>query len=889
MLTFFLAIAANFAAMLLAPKPKLPSARRYGLNEFEFPTASEDRAQQLGFGTFRAFGNVIWYGDYLAREVKKRVRVNMFKTAHQTIGYRYHVGMWMTLCALPCDEVTEIRLGDQLIWSGSLPLSKTTVTTLDVHKEFTSAEGQEVPDGLSGRLMFFNHAVPESASRYTPLANKYMEDQLGEAVPAYPNTLHVVWLGPSSDASVEIPIPGFGAGAKLRKPAGFVGSSPRIEALSVVLKRRPDVSAALSTNTRSISYPVQGSLGSSNVRAAVDAFLAEVGDINGDANPALATLELLSTRSSSVGPMLSPYLFDIEAFFQAARRLKDESHGISFPWETSKPVDEVVSDVLLQTAGVLETNPRTAEMQMRLLRSDDEPVAIFDASNIERFDSFTRTNIREAPNVVEIIFQDRDYNWQPRVVRAKNLAGIRAAGSVRVETVEYLGVTREPLASILATRELRKLSGPFASAAFSGRVSTGMVLKPGDPIQVTHPTLGQSLRMRVTSARFLSMTNRGRVGIECVEDIFRSGTSAVIDVPPPPDAPYAGPPVSLVSPVLTLAPYALTGDEADHLMYYGQDPGFGVDSYEAAVQEGLTTWDYQREPEYFNGSQEPAIVGTTTAAWAPEMSTSGTMFLDLTPEAVGQWKRNSRGKLYLVAGSEWMSCASWFLDSTGRKLTVKSPVRGIFDTLPEAHPAGTPVTLLLGYVLDEGRVKTHQATGALEFDGPTAAVVRAESKGAGGKLDLLFAPESQASWQYNLARSRAPKPLPPGRFSVGGRLGALVDTGSLLSVSRSSAVSVSWVNRNRLARVEAGYFGTGNSAEPGVLVAFLVEFQTDAGAWQQHGAWRAANAGDTLANFDAAGIPAGARKLRVSFESRRAAGAGFAVSARGTAYFQLNA
>ncbi|GJI97045.1 hypothetical protein RugamoR57_37630 [Duganella caerulea] len=887
MFNFFIALIINLVIAAITPVPKSPRARQYQLSEFQFPTATEDRAQPLGFGTFQVAANVLSVFDYDAREVTKSVKAGLFKTTKVSLGYRYYVGMWLSLSAATCDSVREVRLGDHLVWAGDQPLSRTAVTNLDVNSTWTASEGQEISDGLVGRFAFYNHAVDVAdsaiSSPYVPLDTAYLAGEIGQPVPAYPNTLHAVFLGPSA-ASVGL------IGKPISTPQyGFVGSSPNISPLLLTLKRLPVLTAALgggSRDFRVISYPFAGSVSHGDyTRADLDGWLAARADVSGDANPAFAILELLTTRLPGVGPRLSTYAIALETFFRAADVLHSEGNGVSFAWESSRSVGEVIGDLLKQLNGQLEINERTGQLQLTLIRETDAPVMTFDDSNIIELTSFSRISVEEAPNVIQVPFVDRQLDWQSRVASTSNPTGLRSAGAEIARSNEYIGVSRADLAGLLASRDIRVVSSPLASATWTATVPTGTVLKPGNLIILHPPGSDLTVRMRIASSRFANWSSRLRVELEAIEDVFRNGVSSGTTTPTlPPSTPIA-PPESLTAATLAPAPYALTGDDYDQLLYLGTDPSTSTSSFQLAVQEGLTAWSDYDTATYDADRHEPAISAFLVAALAASTQ-SPTLQFSLTDAAVEQWSRATRGQVYIVAGSEWMVAGTWSL--SGNTLTATAVERGIFDTVPGRFAAGTSVKLVLGYAIYPARLRTYVAAG-YELPGLTSAVGRADSYGAGGRLEAVNAVGSQASWTYvsTPGGARAPKPLPPGAVKIGSSWGALSVADVVPAVTRAATVTLNWVNRNRLARATAGYYTALSDNEPGVTLSYALDWETSPGVFTNFGTYTTGSAGATTGVVNLGSVPAGARMIRIRVQTNRPAGGSFAQSAIVEMFWQL--
>lgn len=879
--SFAFSLLLNLVIALLSPKPKFPDAKKYGLGELDVPTATEDRAQTIGWGTFQSAGNVIWFGDYRADAVKEDVDTSLFTSTSVTRGYEYRIGLWMTLCGTTCDRVQEVRYGDRVLWAGDLELSKTGVTVLDVNGRYKDTEDAQTYSGLAGRFLFFNHRVLEG-DEYTPLRNVYMEQQLGGAskVPAYPNTLHCVFLGPSADlgASAAFVIGGFLSDAfnqmVLGNRTGFVGSGPNISPLKFTLSRMPDLTDAF-PDSMSVTYPLPGPLSNVQVRAALEDVISATQSVEGDANPALVELEVLTSRVPGLGPKLYPWAIDTASYLRAAQAYAGERHGVSFAWETSRAINELLADLAEQTQSTRETDERTGRIRTKLVREGDAVVAAFDESNIIELQSFTRTNPDTAPNRITVPFVDRGLNWVERVAIAKNPAGAKAAGGVIDYRADFLGVSRADLAGLLASREARRYGSALARASWTGVVAVGTILKPFDLVTLKHPRLGITVRMRVVSARFASYSGRLRVELEAVEDVFRSGIAGSSTISPPPVSGSPDAPTALTSAQLQLAPYALHGDEADHLIYSALDSDTATDTYRVAYQEA-SAWVADSTVSYADTEQEPAIVATlSNALLTTDYSTN--VALVLTDAAKEQWKRATRGRVYLTIGSEWLSCSSWSL--AGNVLTAQGIVRGLFDTIPGSFAAGAAVRLMLGYVVLPKRCKTHTGGGLPDADGYAKLTVRAESRGPGGVLGVASTAASAASWDYAEGSTRASLPLPPHYVRLNATIGSLAEVETPPVLARASSVQLTFLHRNRLARSTAGYYDQGNDYEAGTQVFYRLEWESNTpGAWSWNDGEQGAGVGVSTVSINTASVTAGARRLRARVSVRRATAGGYVSS-----------
>ncbi|PPE69510.1 phage tail protein [Caldimonas thermodepolymerans] len=901
MLSFVVFLIANIALQLLAPKPDIPKPKRYGLNEFSLPTATEDRSLPMIFGTVPVAGNLIWVGDYYANEVSEEVSTGWFSSAERTLGYKYHIGMWLTLANCPCDSVQGVLWGDRTAWKGTLTLSRTTTTDLMLNYSYAASEGQEIEDGIAGVLRFYNQSRNDyQTGNPAPLPNPYVAGQLGVSeVPSYPDICHVVLLGPSSgylDGG-----PGGGLLNKFyertHKRSGFVGSSPHIPALQVILKRLPDVKTILHTfhgnlfnsASRGYAYPLTGPFdGSGTLESYINSFIDSVADIGGDANPAFVIAELLCARSQYVGPRLSPFALDWGSFMRAAEKLKSEGMGVSFAWEKSRSVGDVISDVCKQINATLHIHERLGVLSLRLIRESDESVYTFDSSNIVNFASATRTTTNEAPNEIQVPYSDRAMQFDTRRAVAKNTALVQQVGTVISREEEFIGVSNSRVASLLATRTLRSLAASLMQVRFTATVPAGTILKPGDVVTVAHERLGQALRMRITTARWNDYNNRQQVEFEAIEDVFRDGSIEYEDTPEVPAEPAPSVTEPVTSPVLVAAPYALSLDEYERPLYYAEATSPAARQYRLSVAQGVSVWAYERAT-YASEYAAPAVSGTLDAVLSSYL-TGTSAKLNLTNGARDALLAlGLRGEVLAIVDGEWLAASGFSL--SGNLLTISTLKRGLFDTVPQRHEAGTKVTLLLGYAVGQVRMQTRLSTSGPTLPGVTSVAVRADTRGPGGTVWAFD--EAAGDTEATLAAqtynpSRCVLPLPPAYVTISSRFGCTSPLDNTLEISRSTSALLAWRNRNRLSALRESAFSAMNDPEPSAYVEYVVDWETTGGSGVfTSNSFVSAAAGASQATINTSTIPTGARLVRVSVRSARPSGSGTVRSATYQYFWRL--
>lgn len=187
---------------LLRPKPGIQHAQAAGLNQFNFPTATEDRAIPVVWGIcLTEAPNVVWYGDYRAVPITKKVKTGLFSKKRVTVGYQYYIGMHLALCHRGA-SVLEVRAGDKVLWTG-------TALDADVFINLPAVFGGDEKEG--GVVGTFTFASGGPAQAVHP----YLASRIGGSVPAFRGVTAAIWQG------------------------GYIGTSPYIKPFAFVLRRLP--------------------------------------------------------------------------------------------------------------------------------------------------------------------------------------------------------------------------------------------------------------------------------------------------------------------------------------------------------------------------------------------------------------------------------------------------------------------------------------------------------------------------------------------------------------------------------------------------------------------------------------------------------------------------
>lgn len=842
-----IAIGALTTAMQLR---KAPKAQRYSLSDFTYNTNDQGRALTRVFGRVPVTGHLAWWGNYRAVEKTKKVRTFGITVGRQSLGWEYYIGMWLHLTGGCVERVREIYYGDKLVWSGNVALSKTGSTSIAVDKRWDEAEGAQVKSGLAGTFVFWNIERPIGNNSALPV-DAYLAAQLGENPPMYPNSCHVRF-------------------------DGFVGTSPQIPSIKIVVEDLTAPAALLAGRTRTISYPVAGELTDATVYAAVQSFVDGARNVNGSANPVFAIAEIATKSDPSFGARLSPYLLDLDSFMRAAYRVKEDGLGVDFPWESTTPSSEQIEQLLQLVNGHLDHDPRTGLLKLELVRESDEPAFEFDSSNLIRLGKFERSVIAEAPNVFEVRYADRDDKYLEKTVTVRNIAGVRSAGREIKLSQDYLGLTTRAVTSRVATRLKRSSVSSLASLEFTGVVPGGTVLKPGQLITVDHETEGL-LRMRILSARFGDYSNRQEVDIEAIEDVFRDGNGSLSGSDPGTTLPEDVLPSNAVEAARVFyAPASLTDGENDQAMVLVAPSSAYQTAYR--VEMALTTAGTFDDDTAFrvDGVHEFAAYGTTTAAVAENASFS--VQLSAASAAVVARNNAESPTPYVCLGNPttadhvWLKAASVSLNTTTNVATITpSGGHGIWGTWPLRFASGTEAWIAYDYVLDPGALQTvltrafNDTTVAAQFagfDGSNPwAFIRAGNRENPTPVQLPTLAGTEVGGSGSATVSA--RPWTAGRTRINGVEGAFAETDSLPLIPRAGTLSVSWVNRSRASRADSNY---NSSSTSGVEQNSRVQFFVDTRPAPGTGTWIRRHTGTLtagesqsalLASMDSLGVASG--------------------------------
>lgn len=632
------------AQLLLAPKPNIQNAKPSDLNDFKFPTAS-DRAIPVFWGQIRHKGlNTLWYGDFEAAPIKKKVKTGLFTSTKQTIGHKYLAGMQLALgfCSDKGEpyygsetKLKEIWFGDELAWSGE---------AAGGDRIYIDKPGLYGGDdlggngGVSGWVVFYDGSRGDVIGAQH--ADPYLENVIGaEKISGYRGLSYLVF-------------------EKFN-----LGNSPSIKPISVV----------------TTSYPSAWTY---------DFEKYEV--VEGDANPAFMALEILMNSAWGLG--LPDSQINIQSFELAAETLFNEGMGMSMLIDSQRSWKEVLQEIERHTQGMIRENQKTGQIEFKLIRNDfvTEELPVIDASVYESVADMNRGSIATMHTKYSVKFTDRDSNYEQRTVSAQNLGLFNEKQDVSSATGEFAGFTRVELAQRAAEREVINLSVNLARVQLTCN-RKAYDLNVGDPVLLEMPEYNfPATIMRVTDIDLGTLT-KGKIKLSLIQDAFGyTGSiyngdqkSKWIDVNLPPQ--------NLQNVLMLEAPRAMANNTIL----------IAADKFGSAMAYKLR---YKRtsDPSYMDGPLSGFTPnGTPTAALVATSTTfdiQGDGLQDLE-SATDQERREGANLAYIDTGdpltSEFISFgyANSYNEST-KTITLRQVWRGCLGTLPAAHTQAARIWFL---------------------------------------------------------------------------------------------------------------------------------------------------------------------------------------------------
>lgn len=739
-------ILVSAALIILTAKDPQSNLKAKGLDDFTFPTATEDRAIPYVVGDVLVDGpNLTWYGNLWTYPVTQKIAKNgpMGNHKNVTVGFEYYVGFEIALCLGPVEALKEIWYGEYLIYSGSWAFN--APLQIDQSNLFG---GSGNGGGIRFIIDFKRGTADQTISTYMAAVDGFNSAPWGYR---HLGICKLVFRGPS--VALGTPTTGYhlhGTG----RSSGYIGETTHVEPVKARVTR----------------YPNQLGIPSGHHI------------LPSGANPAAVLFELLTGNyfpytGTRIAPGLEAYEVDAASFLASAETLFTENMGINFQWQRDAPPRDLVDDILVHINGILREDPSTGKVGLQLLRGDyDVPsLPVFDRSNITDLEGIQRQAISSMVNRVTYTYTEPSQGEPVRTASVSSYAGLFMAGAEAAVSLDLTMFHDGAVANRRAQTHLNSLSSPI----FSGSLTTDLrawgmgvgdrfVLnwESGDP-DISSVTGLVCIVNRISYADLAD----SRITLGFSQDVFSLG-NAIFQTPPDSEwVPPAGAPEQVTSYKVMELPFGLLGgftpnilalwadrpnETSTHLEVFVNTASEGY----AAVEEVtgffpycLLAFDVPASSSFSVSSGNPSAWRTDLSPFVYDSSTGvvAAEFRDINYLVPGltEAQINSRKVNLFLIGDEIVGIRNYVQESEG-VWSLYTLMRGMYGTLPEAHAAGAVLRKIgQALILDDLTMETgaawslklraHNYSGYLELEDITAVTGT-----VAGTAELPYPPSASA-------------------------------------------------------------------------------------------------------------------------------------------------
>lgn len=661
----------------------------------------------------------------------------------QTVGYRYFMSLHLIMCYGPIDEILKMRIGDRNMYrsindgGNDENITSTGNYVVSGKRQLFGGEDREGGVGAVGTVTIPGPLIPSKLegdgifNRFTRAASTttfnshggrframfgnsgqnpdtHLQNFLGNDIPAYRGVAGIVFKG------------------------FYFGNNPYIKDMKFNITRYPDVIPGESGN-RIISE---------------------------DANAAQIIFECLTDRDWGMGYSQSD--IDVPSFQAVSQQLAAEDFGISLIWGESQPIEEFIRQVLSHVNGSLFLSRTTGLFVLKLIRDDFvfANLPIYNEQNIVAMKSFSRRAWGETVNEVTVVITDNEGDPVPLTVQ--DLANIQIQGGEIInQKVEYPGIRRKSLANRVAQRDLATQSSPLARVKFQVN-RQAWDASVGDPFRLQWANYGLAdVVFRIASINYGKL-QQSVIEIDAIEDAFSLDDSSYVEPQPTGWVEPLDPPADVANFVVYESNYwdlvqNLGESQAAAFIF---DPVTGTPDdgfYFVAARKPTTNHYHFNLLDRPNGStQEYVIADSGQSDFAP----SGTLEFDMETGFETEFTYLNGIDIDVLPLAELILiedeyCQVIEIDQANSRLVI---TRGMLDTLPVAHAAGTYWFAVQNFAIDseeqytdgetvEFKILTTAGLGQLALDDATAHTFtfdgRAGKPWAPGNLQIEALPAFQ--------------------------------------------------------------------------------------------------------------------------------------------------
>jgi len=666
---------------------------------------------------------ILDYFDFKAVPIKIRNPATFFLTTI-TVGYKYYLGIIFGLGwgKTPTGNagmlLKEVLIDNRVAWQGTANYNE--ITPVYIHDpSFFGSPKQE--GGVTAQLFMYNGETT-GAGLAVQDPNDYWEAQRGLAMPHYRDLAYIVWHGPSfGTLPIEYGFP----------VSGYIGNSARLWPIAFKVVRQP-----AAVNSGSVTQP-GGTPASS-------------GD---HANPIECLYECLTDVNWGAG--IPAAQIDTDNFIDATTDVWSEGLGFSYLWTSASPVEEMISEILRFVDGALYTDLQTGKIKVKLVRPETPTITLTNDDFLE-IESFTRGSWEDTKNEVRVTFPDHTkVDFEDSTAYWQELANRQIQGVTDAVEISYRGCVSAAQANRLAARDGRVYATPLAK--LSGKLDRkAWSFVPGGSFYFTWPEQGiENLVMRVANVRLGTIVD-GVISINAVEDVFDAG-SATYGAPATTiwTDPLAGEAEDAPHSAVGEIPYFLQRDATPRIFGLAERPDNTHIAYDGAIDGDTDALNADFAP---TGTLSAGLSQLTETDYdTTGFDVAGMADADLIEAGSSTSIANEGAGLALLGDPaslthEWIAFES-VTDNEDGTVTLDNIWRGVLDTPPREHAAGTRVWF---------------------FSGTFAPFFKALANGQSVRFEALtrtmrnqLTPADATNNDLTIA-SRALRPLPPYYVRLGG-------------------------------------------------------------------------------------------------------------------------
>lgn len=694
------------------------------------------------------------------------------KSTGSIIGYRYYMGMHMTLCRGPVDALLGVMVGDRVLWGTaettittvSSPTGSTTTVTQGDYTDNsylleTSSTSSQVGDTITQvttGVSFHNTGITATGDYGISKPGLFGGDQREGGIEG---TLRVK-MGEPTQVTDDYLLkfmgdftPSFRGVLSIVLPRVYIGVNPYLKNWAFLVRRTPYVNEP-------------GWIGATAKILACDGYY--------DANPAHIVYECLVSQDFGLG--VPTTMIDAASFQAAAEALHAEGFGLSLIWDQQAAVDSFIQEVMNTINGILSVSMVTGLFEIKLIRPDYtvSELPILNESNVIELTSFQRAAWGETVNEVTLSYTHR-VSGRATSITVQDLANKQIQGITVTKASSYKGIADANLAYRVAQRDLQTFSTPLSKLKLKVN-REAWNLKVGDVFvfQWSRLAIAQTV-YRVGNVDYGSLTD-GQISIDAVEDVFALPAVSFI-----PDSPAFLQSV-WHEPVGTSVHRMIEANFWDVVHTAGSEFAKNLASTAAYVfgvagrpiPAALSfQFDTTAVEDYKStGPFDPEIMGHFTP----------TCLLPALPAAVESTVTYTQGTdMGLLAEGDWGYVGDEIVmvkshDSINKTLTL---ARGVLDTVPYTH-TGSQVLFIYN---------KFRAVQSWEYSAGERIFGLTRTTTSVGTVPVEVAEVMQIDLTSTYARHFRPYPVGNLKFN-GLRYPA--------SLSKSQSIGITWASRNRL-------------------------------------------------------------------------------------------